>query len=317
MTRSSTKDAGAQLINLNHLQSFIQVAELGSFSQAALVTRTSQSALSRNVRSLETELHQTLLLRNGRGVCLTEAGNRLLSRGTNILRLVSRVREDVEAQRGQMSGRIVIGLPPSLSRQVTLPLVDVFKRQLPRARLAVVEGLSSHLAEWIGSGRIDVGLLFNPQPQPRVETMPIVSEDLCLVTLASGSRRAKKPPGSIPMSELPQFPLIMPEPSHVIRNLVETQAGLQGVKLNVAWEVSSVPSIIDLVCAGYGHAVLTASAVSASGRARQLLARRIIDPCITTTLCTAVSTNKRSSALLRQMLQVLPELVLKRARTAV
>lgn len=306
-----------RLINLNHLQSFIQVAELGSFSQAALVMRTSQSALSRNVRALETDLRQTLLLRNGRGVCLTEAGSRLLSRGTGILQLVSHVRDDINTQRGQLSGRVVIGLPPSLSREVTLPLVDVFKRQLPRARLAVVEGLSSHLAEWIGSGRIDVGLLFNPQPQPRVETTPILSEDLCLVTLSSRARRGKNPPPAIPMSELPRFPLIMPESSHVIRNLVETQAALQGIKLNVAWEVSSVPSIIDLVCAGYGHAVLTASAVLASGHAPQLLARRIVEPSIVTTLCTAVSTNKRSSALLKQMLQVLPELVLKRRHTAV
>lgn len=315
--RFRAKDADVQSINLNHLQTFIHVAEFGSFSQAALITRTSQSALSRSVRSLEIELHQTLLLRNGRGVCLTEAGRRLLSHGTRIMQLVSRVRDEVNGQGGQMSGRIVIGLPPSLSREVTLPLVDVFKRQLPSARLAVVEGLSSHLAEWIGSGRIDVGLLFNPQPQPRVETTPIFSEDLCLVTLASRQRRAKKPSASIRMSELSRFQLIMPESSHVIRNLVETQAALQGVKLNVAWEVSSVPSIIDLVCADYGHAVLTASAVAASGRARQLVARRIIDPCIATTLCTAVSTNKRSSALLKQMLQVLPELVLKRTRTMV
>ena len=76
----------------------------------------------------------------------------------------------------------------------------------------------------------------------------------------AGKRRRSPPP--LPFKELSKFPLIVPERVHAMRRLLETQAALAGVKLDIAWEVSSVPSIIELVCAGYGHAVLTASGVA-------------------------------------------------------
>lgn len=64
-------------MNLKQLEYFMHVAELGSFSKAAMVLDVAQPALSRQVRGLETELRQQLFLRNGRGVALTEAGRRL------------------------------------------------------------------------------------------------------------------------------------------------------------------------------------------------------------------------------------------------
>lgn len=298
-------------MNLKQLEAFVRVAEFGSFSKAAMVLRVAQPALSRQVRALEAELHETLLLRNGRGAQLTEAGRRLFEHSVSILQLVSRAREDIEAQRGQPSGRIVIGLPPSIARQLTMPLIEAFKRQLPRARLAIVEGLSAHLAEWIASGRVDIGLMHNPQPQASIETTPILEEDLCLVTPVAKGRRTQRALTPVHTSDLAQYRLIVPERSHVIRNLLETQAALAGIKLDIAWEVSSIPSIIDLVGAGYGHAVLTASAVAASGRAAELQARPLIEPKLKSTLCLAVSANKRPSTLTKHALRLLPELVLK------
>lgn len=297
-------------MNLKQLEAFVRVAEFGSFSKAAMVLHVAQPALSRQVRALETELHETLLLRNGRGVQLTEAGRRLFEHSVSILELVSRAREDIDAQRSQPSGRVVIGLPPSISRQLTVPLVEAFKRQLPRARLAIVEGLSAHLAEWIASGRVDIGLMHSPQPQAAIDTTPILEEDLCLVTPVT-KRRVRRAPTTVRMAELTKYRLIVPERSHVIRNLLETQAAASGIKLDIAWEVSSIPAIIDLVCAGYGHAVLTASAVAASGRAAELSARPLVEPTLKSTLCLAVSANKRASTLTRHVLRLLPELVLK------
>ena len=55
-------------MNLKQLEYFVRVAELGSFSKAARVLDIAQPALSRQVRQLETDLRETLLLRNGRGV---------------------------------------------------------------------------------------------------------------------------------------------------------------------------------------------------------------------------------------------------------
>jgi LysR family nitrogen assimilation transcriptional regulator len=296
-------DAGA--VNLKQLEYFVHVAELGSFSKAAMVLDIAQPALSRQVRALETDLRETLLLRNGRGEVLTEAGRRLFEHGVSILQAVAHAREDMGASRDAPVGHVTVGVPPTIGRQLTLPLIDAFKRRLPGARLAIVEGLSSHIVEWITTGRVDVGLLYNPEAQPSLEITPVLDEPLCLVAPLAGD---SLPRGPLAMARLAGIPLVMPERSHVIRRLVETQAALIGLKLDIAWEVSSIAAIIDLVCAGYGHAVLTASAVVASGRADQLAVHPLAQPQLTSVLCLAVSSHKRPSPLMRQTVRLLTEL---------
>ncbi len=128
-------------MNLKQLEYFVQVAELGSFSKAAVVLDIAQPALSRQVRSLETELHQQLFLRTGRGVTLTDAGKRLFDHSVAVLQLMAHAREDLGTSRDEPVGRVTIGLPPSMGRQLTLPLIDRFRKELPAARLAIVEGL--------------------------------------------------------------------------------------------------------------------------------------------------------------------------------
>ncbi|MBL8351228.1 MAG: LysR family transcriptional regulator [Burkholderiaceae bacterium] len=296
-------------MNFKQLEYFVHVAELGSFSKAALVLDIAQPALSRQVRSLEIDLRETLLLRNGRGVVLTEAGQRLYEHGVNILQALAQAESDMGASRDEPVGRITIGLPPSVGRQLTLPLIDGFQRRLPRARLAIVEGLSSHVSEWIATGRVDLGLLYNPEAQPALEITPVIEESLCLVSPAGPGSPPREAGAVLPLRRLPEFPLVVPERGHAIRKLVETQAVLAGIRLNIAWEVSSIASIIDLVIAGYGHAVLHASAVAASGRADALQVRSLVEPRLISTLCLAVSAHKRPTPLTRQANRLLTELV--------
>ena len=134
-------------MDLKQLETFVQVAELGSFTRASNALGVAQPALSRQVRLLEVELRQALFERTGRGVVLTEAGKRLLAHGRVILAQVERALQDLEDQRGAASGRLVIGLPPSVSRQLTGPLVAAFRERFPKASLSVVEGLSTYQLE--------------------------------------------------------------------------------------------------------------------------------------------------------------------------
>ncbi|MFM2055381.1 MAG: hypothetical protein RL456_3418, partial [Pseudomonadota bacterium] len=189
-------------MDLKQLDYFVHVAELRSFSKAAVVLCVAQSALSRQVRALEIELRETLLLRNGRGVALTDAGQRLFEHSLAILHRVSLARDDLALHRGEPVGRITIGLPPTIGRQLTLPLIDGFQRRMPRARLSVVEGLSSHIVEWITTTRVDLGLLYNPESQPNLEVTPLLEEPLCLVERAdpaTGGAGARAP---LPLREL-------------------------------------------------------------------------------------------------------------------
>jgi LysR family transcriptional regulator, nitrogen assimilation regulatory protein len=298
---------GPVTMNLKQLEYFVQVAELGSFSKAAVVLDIAQPALSRQVRALETELNQQLFLRNGRGVALTDAGKRLFDHSVAVLQLVSHAREDLGASRDEPVGRVTIGLPPSIGRQFTLPLIDRFKKELAAARLAIVEGLSSHIVEWVTTGRVDVGLVYNPDAQPGLEIVPLLQEELGLVSFAPKDRAKVTAP--LPMKELSRYPLIVPERVHAMRRLLETQAALAGVKLDIAWEVSSVPSIIELVCAGYGHAVLTASGMAASARAGDLAIRPLVEPTTASVLCLVTSAHKRATPLIQRTMQLLTTLV--------
>lgn len=293
-------------MNLKQLAYFVQVAEVGSFSKAARLLGVAQPALSRQVRQLETDLRETLLLRNGRGVAPTDAGRRLLVHGNQILQAVAQAENEMGARRDEPVGRITVGLPPSIGRQLTLPLIDRFRQRLPQARLAIVEGLSSHVAEWISSGRLDIGLLYNPEPQDGLEFTPLLLEPLSLVSSAALTDERGR---AVAFAELPRYPLVLPERGHTVRRVLEGQALLSGVKLDIAWEVSSVATIIDLVCASHGHAVLHASAVAASGRLDQLQVRPLQAPSLSTVLCLATSAHKRPSPLMRHMLPLLTDLV--------
>lgn len=291
-------------MNLTQLETFVRVAELGSFSRAASALDIAQPALSRQVRALETELRQTLLWRNGRGVTLTDAGRRLFDHSVDILRRVAQVREEMGASRDTPSGRVVIGMPPSLCRRFTVPLIAHARDRLPEAKLAVVEGLSTNLTEWIVSGRVDIGLVHNPEPQAGLEIEPLLEEHLCLVRRRGRGRRdgrVAEHGRPLPLSELAGYPLIMPERRQSIRRLIETRALHAGVRLDVACEVSGIASIIELVAAGFGNAVLPLSALDASERPQRFIARPLADPPVISMLCLARSAQKRPGALTRHV----------------
>ena len=305
-------------MNLKQLEYFVRVAELGSFSKAALILNIAQPALSRQVRLLETDLHVTLLTRTGRGVVLTEAGKRLFDHSIGILQLVARATEDIEAARDVPTGRIVIGLPPSMGRMLTLPLVENFRRSLPKARLVIVEGLSTHLTEWIATGRVDLGLVLNPEPNLAIEVTPLLEEPLGLVGPAKKGKTGKggkgAKPATIAFAELTNYPLILPERSHVLRKLLETQAAQAALKLDVGFEVSSVQSILDLVAAGYGYAVLSQTALRASGRPEAFDFRPLTKPALNSMFFLAVSAHKPATPLGRLVFRMLQELVVATAK---
>lgn len=297
-------------MNLKQLEYFVRVAELGSFSRAAMILDVAQPALSRQVRLLETDLRCSLLKRTGRGVLLTEAGRRLFERSVGILQLVQQAREDLEGGREEPAGRVTIGLPPSLGRLLTLALVERFRDQLPKAHLVIVEGLTTHLTEWIATGRVDLALVHNPEAQPAIGIEPLLDEPLCLVGPARGRprRAGLRIEAPVAFAELARYPLVIPDHTQTIRRLVEAQAALSGLKLTIAWEVSGVPAILELVRAGYGHAVLGPGAVRASGAPQAFSIRPIGHPRLISKLCLAVSAHKPVTPLIRHAMRMLDEL---------
>jgi len=280
-------------MDLKQLEYFVAVVDLGGFSRAARLLGVAQPAISRQVRSLEVELRQNLLLRNGRGATPTEAGKRLLGHARGILQQVERARAEVDEIKGAPVGHVVVGLPPTLARLLTAPVVREFRRRFPRATLAIVEGLSSSMHEWLQVGRIDVGLLYNPAPSPAVDARPLLEEPLYFVTRRDRKTRAR----ALPLAELPRHPLIIPSRPNAIRMLVETRLAAIGQKPQVAMEIDAVSAILELVAEGHGSAVLSPRALAGAAVARRLASVPIVKPRIASTLAIATSAQRPSTPL--------------------
>ncbi len=296
-------------LNLKQLEYFVHVAELGSFTRAADHLRIAQPALSRRVRHLEIELRQNLLTRNGRGVALTDAGRRLLEHGRGILHQVARAREDLEEMRGAPVGHVTLGVPPTVGRLITATLVDEFRKRFPKATLGIVEGLSVNVTEWLVSGRIDVGLVYNPTPTPSIDTKPLVSEPLYLIGPARSRRTPRRIGPPVSLKEVATHGLIVPSRPHAVRMFVERALADIGERIQVALEIDGIPSILDLVAGGHGFAVLSFNAIRNDPLRERLLARPIIKPRLATTLTIATSAQRPMTPLGRQVVEMLRDVV--------
>jgi LysR family transcriptional regulator, nitrogen assimilation regulatory protein len=295
-------------MDLKQLEYFRHVAELGSFTRAAAFLSVVQPALSRQVRQLETELGQNLFERNGRGVVLTDAGTRLLEHTRGILTQVGRARQDLEDQRKGDFGHFALGLPPSLGRSVTVPIVKAFAQQLPNARLATVEGLSAYMLEWLSIGRVDCALVYNGVASPNIDMQPLLVEQLYLVAPLP-TRRARTERKSVTLAELAEYPLIIPSRPHAMRMSVEHALAGVDAKINVAHEIECIPAIIDLVRQELGFAVLPLNAVTSTQWSQQVQVKPILKPALQTSLSIATSAQRPKSPLLRKAIDLVRDIV--------
>ena len=247
-------------MDIKQIEYFVAIAEQGSFTRAANLLGIAQPALSRQIRLLEVELRQNLLLRNGRGVSLTEAGALLLEHCRGILYQIERAREDMGRIRGALAGRVAVGMPPSLSRLLTVPLTRAVHENLPQAALAIREELSANMLASLKNGRIDIALVYNPEPSDEVDIQPLREEALYFVSHADSS--APPPLAPLSLEELADRPLVIPSKPHAIRMVVETQLGMLGMRPTIALEIDSVPAILELIRDGAGYGVLTGLALS-------------------------------------------------------
>lgn len=302
-------------MDLKQLEYFRHVAELGSFTRAATFLAVVQPALSRQVRQLEIELGQNLFDRNGRGVVLTDAGSRLLEHTRGILMQVGRARQDLEDQRNGDSGHFVLGLPPSLGRSVTVPLVKAFGQLLPNAGLATVEGLSAYMLEWLNVGRVDCALVYNAPASPSVDLQPLLDDQLFLIAprAAKTVRKARK---SVTLAELADYPLIIPSRPHSIRMSVENALAGVDCKIRVAHEIECIPAVIDLVRQGHGFAVLPLNAVRSTQWGEEVLVKPIVAPILKTSLSLATSSQRPRSPLMRKAIEVIRDIVRREIHSA-
>jgi LysR family nitrogen assimilation transcriptional regulator len=306
-------------MDLKQLEYFVRVAELGSFTRASVALDIAQPALSRQIRLLEVELRQNLLTRNGRGAIPTEAGKLLLEHGRGILHQVALAREELGAARGALAGRVSIGLPPSLSKLITVPLTHAFRKALPQAQLTLTEGFSVLMFEGLRVGNLDMALLYNPDKSPELETTTLHKEELVLISpraaitpanaKAAAALKARK---NAPMTldEVANLPLILPSRPNAFRILIEGEMMNIGRKPSITLEVDGLNAILNLVKEGLGHAVLPAYTLSNFDDVAQFGVRSIHSPRILSRLDLVWSSRRPTTATQKKALDVVRAVVL-------
>ncbi len=292
-------------MDLKQLEYFVRVAELGSFTRAAGVLNIAQPALSRQVRLLEVELRQNLLLRNGRGVTTTDAGKLLLEHGRGILHQVERAREDLGRVRGALAGRVALGLPPSIARMMTVPLTRAFRKRLPSAALSISEGLTISMQEGLLTGRLDIALLYNPPASPELNTLPLLDEELFLIGPRPSRGKAVAQP--ISLKEVSALPLVIPSRPNAIRMVVETEMAGIGCKPEISLEIDGVAAILDLVADGAGYAVLPKYALATMQRPETYQARPIEKPRLASRLALATAAGRTTTMTQQAMLELIQQ----------
>ena len=292
-------------MDLKQLEYFVRVAEMGSFTRAAQALGVAQPALSRQVRLLEVELRQNLLDRNGRGATPTEAGQLLLEHGRGILHQVERAREELGRVRSGLSGRVALGMPPSVARVLTVPLTRAFRQRLPEAQLSISEGLSTAMQEDLLNGRLDIAVLYNPSAMPGVEHQTLLSEELLLVQPLPPGLQEDPPPPPLALREVAALPLLIPSRPNAIRMHVEAQMAAIGCRPNIALEIDGVSAILDLVADGVGCAILSRNAVMRSVRPSAYATRPIKEPELRIGLSTSTSSLRPSTLTQQATLELL------------
>lgn len=294
-------------VDLKQLEYFVRVAELGGFTKAAAVLSVAQPALSKQIRQLEVELQRNLLMRNGRGVSLTEEGALLLNHAKGILEQVDRARQEILDIQGLPLGKVVVAAPPVAGTTLLAQtqLVTTFRERFPKASLEIIEAKTWTIYEWLLVGRVDIGILYDPRPSPVIEITPLGEEEIFLV-----SRRADAgvPPNrGVPFRNLGKYPLILPSYPHAMRTLADTEAARAGIKLDIAIQIEGVAFILELVNKGLGRTLLPRGIVESSHLAPRLQVNPFTGPRLHRTLTVAVSSQRRVTHLTRETVKLVLE----------
>lgn len=241
-------------MELRQLRYFVRIVELGSMSRAAIELDVVQSALSQQITRLESELATRLLHRTPRGVAPTQAGVAFFREAQLTLRHAEQAAR--AAQQARLSGSVSVGLAPTTSAVLGLPLMQAMRERYPDVRLHMVESMSGHLTAMLNARQLDLAVLFDTRlHQTRQDgggrgwsVQPLLEEDLFLV------QRAGAPclPAEIAIAGLAEVPLILPTGPHGLRSTLDTAFAGAGIAPSVVLEVDSLAMVMAAVDAGLG-----------------------------------------------------------------
>ncbi|WP_280151958.1 LysR substrate-binding domain-containing protein [Piscinibacter sp. XHJ-5] len=274
--------------DLHKWRAFVAIGELGSLTRAALFLDSNQSLLSRQLNALERECGARLFNRTGRGVELSETGTRLFPQVKALLADAERLESEIRGEAREPSGRVTLGLLPSISLPLVGRLYVETSKRYPAVSLKVLEGSSGQVEEWLADARVDIAILYRYGPLPEMEQSLAVVDSYLI-----------GPPGDKPTAvaevafdRLNELPFILPSAPNGLRTALDAIARQRRITLAPVIEADSLPLQKGLVATERLYTVLPIHAVWSEVADKRLQAARIFDPPFQRTISMATSKSK-------------------------
>jgi DNA-binding transcriptional LysR family regulator len=260
-------------MDLRQLEILQAIAETGSFTACGRKLHVSQSAISRQIALLEEELGEPLFLRVGRQVRMTPAAESLVQLGQRVFQdvrdTVGAITDRTQALRGTL--RLAGGMTVCL--YVFPPLLKHLKRIHPELDVRLTVATAERSAQAIRAGRVDAGLLTLPVEGGDLITVPVLREELLLLTMPTHPLANKK--RKIYAQDLAEEPFVLFEPGSATRRVIDSFFVTEKIEPTVVMDTENVEIIKAMVKTGLGISIVPYQAIAREVRSGQFFCARI------------------------------------------
>lgn len=248
-------------ISLEDLQTFLVVADLGSFSDAARFLNLSQPSVSNRVRRLEEKLATKLLNRTTRKVELTQGGVRLHGRASSTLRSLQNLCQEFYAENDARTRQVDIAATMMVATVALPNIVRKFGEKYPAIAIRVQDRFPESALEAVRSGTCDMAIMVVEDERDGIAFERLTS-DACVVITNRNHPLLDRTEATL--SEVLSHPLLSPDGHIALRRAVEEEAEKRGLILRLAPEalrVSNVMTLLAMAAAGLGVCIHPSSLI--------------------------------------------------------
>jgi len=245
-------------LNLDQLRSLIEVAELGSFTEAAKRLNLTQPAISQQIRELEARCGLQLVERIGKSVSATAAGRELIARGRRIIADTEQAMAAVREHRDGTAGRVHIGAGPTALVYLLPPTLRGLREAYPDIEIVLTSGTTNSICEGILSSAIDIGFTALPIDADGLDVVPVRTDPFVAI-LPAGEDAI---PDRMTPADVASRTLILEYQRVPHRQLSRAWLQAGGVDARPAMEFDSIEAIKSAVSAGLGMAIVPGPAVT-------------------------------------------------------
>lgn len=258
---------------MKHLRYFDALASHGHFGRAADACAISQPALSLQMKELEGILGAPLIERGARQIRLTSLGEAFADRVREILRGVDELGDLARAASGPLSGRLRIGVIPTVAPYLLPRLIKVLGQQFPGLDLRPREAVTGRLIADLAEGRLDTAIVALPVSEPSLIERPLFEEEFVLVRPQEDAGKPVPDPAT-----LRSMRLLLLEEGHCFRDQALSFCKLSPTVAREVMEGSSLSTLVQMVGAGIGVTLIPQMAVAIETRSAPVSVVRLGQP---------------------------------------